>query len=178
MSSSNPLHDNLDDVFPQASNPYAAPREVDAPYTAEPHAGRLPVASQNRRLVNFLIDGVLTRFITYFASFVMALIYINANGPIEPDSENGLYVVSFFLSLALYALYFIVLEVSFGRTIGKLLTGTQVVNASGGKASLGQIVGRTFARLIPFEPLSFLFGDTTTGWHDTLSDTRVVRISR
>ena len=84
-------------------------------------------------------------------------------------------VVGTILGIAILALYFIVMEGIFGVTIGKLLTGTRVVNAKGGKPSFGQIVGRSFARMIPFEPFSFLFGDNTTGWHDSLSGTRVIR---
>jgi uncharacterized RDD family membrane protein YckC len=66
------------------------------------------------------------------------------------------------------------MEVAFGATVGKLITGTRVVSADGGSARAGQVIGRTFARIIPFEPLSFLVGDTTTGWHDSLSGTKVV----
>jgi hypothetical protein len=38
-------------------------------------------------------------------------------------------------------------------------------------------LGRSAARSIPFEPFSFL-GGQPTGWHDRLSETRVVRKAR
>jgi uncharacterized RDD family membrane protein YckC len=58
------------------------------------------------------------------------------------------------------------------RTPGKWVFGTVVVNESGGKPSFGRVLKRTFSRFIPFEPFSF-FGER--GWHDSLSDTLVVR---
>ena len=71
-------------------------------------------------------------------------------------------------------IYYVPQEAFWGRTIGKLITGTRVVSEDGGPASFGQVVGRTFARMIPFEPFSF-FGSTASGWHDSLSHTRVVQ---
>jgi len=38
-----------------------------------------------------------------------------------------------------------------------------------------QVLGRNLARLIPFEPISFL-GSTRTSWHDRLSGTRVITL--
>lgn len=175
MSSTNPLHDRLDDTFPQATNPYAATREVTPPQTAASRVGKSPAASQNRRLLNFIIDNILTRVLAYVGGGLLVLAYLSVSGPVQEGDEIGLWIFSVVVQLLLFASYFIILEGLFGITIGKLVTGTRVVNATGGKASWGQIVGRTFARAIPLEPLSFLFGDTTTGWHDTLSGTRVVR---
>ena len=37
-----------------------------------------------------------------------------------------------------------------------------------------QILGRSLARLIPFEAFSF-FGALGVGWHDSFSNTRVIR---
>ena len=61
--------------------------------------------------------------------------------------------------------------------MGKLITGTRVVTENGGKPRWGQIVGRSFARFIPFEALSVLFWNDKErrGWHDSLSKTCVVR---
>lgn len=81
----------------------------------------------------------------------------------------------FFFDLVVFMPYYIVLEAATGRTLGKLLTGTKVVDDAGEAPSFGQILGRTFSRLIPFEPLSF-FGVTVRGWHDRLSATHVVSV--
>lgn len=61
-----------------------------------------------------------------------------------------------------------------GRTIGKYGTGTKAVTILGGKPSNSDLLKRTFSRLVPFDALSF-FG--TNGWHDSWSDTRVVKIT-
>jgi uncharacterized RDD family membrane protein YckC len=55
-----------------------------------------------------------------------------------------------------------------------LITGCKVVNEKGGRPSFGQILGRTFARLIPFEAFSFL-GTTGRGLHDSVAKTFVVK---
>lgn len=79
-------------------------------------------------------------------------------------------------SLLATVVYYAAFEATSGRTLGKLVTGTRVVAEDGAPARFGQILGRTLARFIPFEPFSVLFGGTPPrGWHDSLSGTRVVR---
>jgi uncharacterized RDD family membrane protein YckC len=78
------------------------------------------------------------------------------------------------LIYVLWIIYYILMEHFFGATIGKFITGTRVVNYSGGKPSFWQILGRSFARLIPFEPFSFFGKGGSGGWHDSLSKTSVV----
>jgi uncharacterized RDD family membrane protein YckC len=63
-----------------------------------------------------------------------------------------------------------------GRTLGKLVTGTMVVDENGNKPEFSRIIGRTFCRLIPFDALSFL-GEEHSGWHDTISKTKVIKRS-
>jgi uncharacterized RDD family membrane protein YckC len=60
-----------------------------------------------------------------------------------------------------------------GRTLGKLITRTSVVDAEGRRPTFKQVLGRTFSRIIPFEPFSF-FGKDARGWHDSMSNTFVV----
>jgi uncharacterized RDD family membrane protein YckC len=72
--------------------------------------------------------------------------------------------------------YYIIFEGAFGWTVGKLITGTRVIRFDGRKPRFPQIVGRTAARFIPFEPFSLLGGGN--GWHDSMSGTRVVRVRR
>jgi hypothetical protein len=42
--------------------------------------------------------------------------------------------------------------------------------------TLPHLLGRTFSRIIPFEPFSFLDKNHPVGWHDSLSGTRVVSV--
>jgi uncharacterized RDD family membrane protein YckC len=48
----------------------------------------------------------------------------------------------------LAALYYVVLESVWGRTVGKLATGIRVVTATGDRAGFGRILGRTAFRLV------------------------------
>jgi uncharacterized RDD family membrane protein YckC len=69
--------------------------------------------------------------------------------------------------------YYLLTEGLYGRTLGKLITGTRVVTESGGRPSFGQIYKRTWLRAIPVEAFSFL--GARPGWHDRWSKTRVIR---
>lgn len=161
-----------------SENPYAAP--------VAPAASSLPdeygtngyrAASQGKRLVNFIIDFVAVRILSFAAGFTFGILFVVINGgEFTRDQEFMLNLAGFGISIATLLAYFVLLEGVGKVTIGKLLTGTRVVSANGGTASFGQIVGRSFARMIPFEPLSFLIGDKTSGWHDSLSGTRVIDV--
>ncbi len=70
--------------------------------------------------------------------------------------------------------YYVILEWNTGRTLGKLVMGTKVIDESGGNPSFKQIIGRSFARLIPFEAFTF-FGRQSHGLHDKLSKTYVIK---
>lgn len=61
-----------------------------------------------------------------------------------------------------------------GKTIGKLLTGTKVVDSTGGPASIKTAFLRSLCRYIPFEPFSFLSSDAR-GWHDSITKTWVIK---
>ena len=76
------------------------------------------------------------------------------------------------IGIAIGIIYFAVMEFSFGKTLGKMITKTKVVMADGSKPTFGTIFIRTLCRHIPFEPFSFLGGPV--GWHDSISKTRVV----
>jgi uncharacterized RDD family membrane protein YckC len=106
-------------------------------------------------------------------AILFAVAVIRALGPTEGREA----VIAVVALLAFFA-YYIVLEAAFGWTIAKLITGTRVVRIDGTKPTFPQALGRTFARFIPFEPFSVLFSDSKLGWHDSLSNTRVVKVRR
>jgi uncharacterized RDD family membrane protein YckC len=72
-------------------------------------------------------------------------------GP-PPDGDFASRVFDAWPGIIVYcliaALYYVVLEGTWGRTIGKRLTGIRVVSDFGGKAALGRIIGRTLLRPI------------------------------
>ncbi len=60
---------------------------------------------------------------------------------------------TFWLWLALAAAYFPVMEVLLGGALGKLATGTRVVNIHGQRPSWGQAITRTLLRLVEANPM-------------------------
>lgn len=152
-------------------NPYEAPKADlgGGEPLLEPEL--LPSAGMGARFLNFIIDGIIVRVV--MTVFVLGV--VSAGAASDPDSAAVLGAV---LALAVMFGYYIVLEGAFGWTIAKLITGTRVLRYDGGKARWPQVIGRTFARFIPFEPFSILFSSSTQGWHDSLSGTRVVKARR
>ena len=81
----------------------------------------------------------------------------------------------------MYFFYYYVCEYKWGKTLGKKICRTRVVNEDGTKPTRDTIAIRTLCRFIPFDSISFLFtdvdenGNMTRMWHDTISHTRVVR---
>ena len=149
----------------ESQNPYAPPQhdydQLDVPQAVIP-------AGQGARFVNLVID--------YFAqmaiSFVLGIVIVvlgGQQGAAFLESTPGIVI-----GIPILLAYYIGFEATTSRTLGKLITGTKVVNAEGGTPTLGQIVGRSFCRFIPFEPFSFL-GTPTRGWHDSIPKTFVVK---
>ena len=126
-------------------------------------------ASRGTRFVNSLIDN--------FGQWLLALLMGGMVGGaralfgVGPSEEVVGLVV-----LLLMPGYHVFFEYFFNKTPAKWLTRTRVVRVDGGRPRFMQIVGRTLARYVPFEPLSFL--SKTVGWHDRWSGTRVVRDTR
>lgn len=116
------------------------------------------------RFGHYLIDIVCIYVIAFALGFLM--------GILNPDfvlSMNGLEERIY--GMLIVALYYFVSEVTTQRTIGKLATNSLVVDEYGNKPSASTFLGRSFARIVPFEAFS-CFSDR--GWHDTWSKTYVV----
>jgi uncharacterized RDD family membrane protein YckC len=146
------------------NNPYMPPAE-DAPSPRLEPIPRMNEASGTQRAFTLLIDQVaMYALISVFIAF-----RLHQSGGKSTDEDLGFQVFSWFVLVG----YYIVLEATTGRTVGKLVMGTKVVTETGGVPTFGQIVGRSFARLVPFDPFSFLA--SKPGWHDRWSGTRVIR---
>lgn len=106
-----------------------------------------------RRLLGWLID--------FFPIWILSIA--------RPDMQLVFFVL-------IYIPYCIILEGVFNRTLGKLITGTVVISSKTfEKPSFGQILGRSFSRLIPFDGLSFISGKPR-GWHDSIPNTLVTTV--
>lgn len=156
-------------------NPYASPLTsgAAADSTFDMGIDELVPATRGRRFANFIVDQILGRVCVVVLFIGLSMVSDSAANWLANMSTG----MDFLVSTSLFLSYYFVQEAFFGRTIGKLITGTVVVNATGGRPSVGQALGRTLARVIPFEPFSAL-GTPPAPWHDSLSKTRVVRVTR
>jgi len=152
--------------FMQEDNPYNSPLETSF---VEPQVDSrsYEIASQGRRFLNLVIDGIAFRLI----GFVIVTGMVIAKW----DRFFTIPLSGILLDIFIFAVYYFTQEILLGRTLAKYITGTKVVTADGSKPVLFQIVARTLLRLVPFEPFSCL-GKRPVGWHDEYSGTRVVLV--
>src|SRR3954464_15456021 len=107
-------------------NPFAPPK-ADVTETEPPTQAEL--ASRIRRFLNMLIDIV--------GQFVLALVLMTIAFLIYPPLENSGFLQqegllsNYLLGGVVNTIYYVSSEALFGRTLGKLVTGTRVVTESG-----------------------------------------------
>jgi uncharacterized RDD family membrane protein YckC len=134
------------------------------------------LANKGARFFNFIIDQIIIIFIAICISILLDVIfYIQTVMEITKPlfiSENPKLTEYLFISLITFIYYFLS-EAYTGKTIGKWITGTLMVDSRGEKPPYSRILKRSFLRLIPFENISFL-GHRARGWHDQYSYTYVV----
>lgn len=127
-------------------------------------------ASKGIRFATIIIDTIFLYIIQAVITIPIVLSTYNSDTQDIGISEVSLQIMGVFIWL----LYYIILENANGKTLAKYLLKTKVVTVDGKKPTAGQIIGRTFSRIVPFEPFSFL-GSKSTGWHDDWSKTRVIK---
>lgn len=138
----------------------------------------LKIVDDNRvdkgiRFANYIID-LICYYVLFFGIFIIL-------GIIDPeiydwlDTLNGL--EDRLITLVGYVVFMILIEsMTQGRSIGKMITGTQVIMIDGSKPNFGNFIGRNLIRgIILIDQLSF-FGET--GLHDSWSNTRVIHKKR
>ncbi len=128
---------------------------------------KLP-ASVWKRLANYLIDYFASMILVFLLVLIFSLITKSVFNSEDPGIIGGI------LGIIIGLGYYLFFEGKWQRTPGKWATGTKVVRLDGTKPTFGQILGRTFSRYIPFEPLSFLVNGHPMSWHDRLPNTLVV----
>jgi uncharacterized RDD family membrane protein YckC len=138
-------------------------------------------ASQGQRFLNWLIDNLFMRFaLSYLTGMAIgALLAITA-----PDFLNelaysngrmtgGILLVAFLVGFLNYILYYTFCEKLFkGYTLGKLITGTRAIRQDGKELSFKDALLRSLCRFVPFEVFS---GFNTLTWHDSWTDTMVIK---
>lgn len=162
------------------SNPYAAP---SSEVTYVDDSGTFPPASVGKRFLNYLLDFGAMFVLSMGVGLLWALAFPEQLAESEAESSTSSTslvstgkVNDTMVGWAVLVIYYLIFEATTGRSLGKLITGTKVVTADQQhRASFLQILGRSIARLIPFEQFSILTSDHRM-WHDSLSKTIVVDV--
>lgn len=128
-------------------------------------AWQLVHASKGERLLHYIIDYTAEIALMVIIGMIFVPDWLASDSPLP----------SYLLAIIAHFAYYVTLEHSMnGKTLGKLITQTRVVTHEGYHPALSVILLRTLCRLVPFEPLSFLFNEPG-GWHDMWSKTWVVK---
>jgi uncharacterized RDD family membrane protein YckC len=123
--------------------------------------------NKKTRFLNLVIDSICfwVLWIIHVLLFDDFIKNIIGEGP---AINNTAYLLFF------YFVYNFLFELLFGRTIGKFLTGTKVVDNDLKKPTIKSLLIRNLCRLIPFDAFSYLIFEN--GWHDSISKTTIVNI--
>lgn len=156
-------------------NPYEAPAAPTNPELSRRGRVRgLRPAQKGRRFTNWFVDVIVRMILIELVGLAVEWLGVSEEFSEEFLESTTFVLLDFALGLLVAFTYYFVFEVTTGRTLGKYLTGTRVVDTLGNKPSTKAIVVRTLCRAIPFEILSFLPSDS--GWHDSFSGTKVVLV--
>lgn len=120
-------------------------------------------ASGGKRFLNSLIDTIML-----YVLFFIFLLVLGASGSgfaIEGPIRFAIYPIMF--------AYYVLMEGTTGKTIGKYITKTKVITEDGEKPTMTTALLRSLCRFIPFDAFSFL-GAAGRGWHDRFAASRVV----
>ncbi len=138
-------------------------------------------ATQGQRFLNWLIDNILMRFGLAFVSGVGFSLILAAISPEllqkianSTDRFSGpVLIFSLFVGYFNYIVYYTLCEKLFkGYTLGKLITGTKAIRQDGQELTFKDALLRSLSRCVPFEVFS---GFSTLTWHDSWTDTMVVK---
>ncbi len=112
-------------------------------------------ASVGQRIANYLIDLVAFYLLVSLAGIFIGLYYVSTGEALNQES-GGFVAITYLVSFALFFIYYTLFEGSKGKTLGKLITKTKVVQEDG-------------------EAFSVFFGIKM--WHDSWTKTMVVKNS-
>jgi len=151
-------------------NPYSAPATPVAESGIE--TGALTNAGKGRRFGTLVVDSIVSSL--FWLVPTVALIFVSGPEVVEGISP----FLDFGIRIAVGIAYYVCFEAMLGRTPGKYVFGTRVVDERGLPPSFRQALLRTLCRYVPFEALSLLFSPDNVAWHDTWPKTRVVLVPK
>ncbi|WEK37128.1 MAG: RDD family protein [Candidatus Pseudobacter hemicellulosilyticus] len=130
-------------------------------------------ASTGARLANYLID-IVCFYIVYLGGLILVLSIAPADSSFSLFFQNINPWMDRLLTLLSYGCFMFLVEgFGKGRTLGKLITGTKAMHRDYPTFGWSDAFRRGMARMIPFDQLTGLTGHP---WHDTLTQTMVVKV--
>lgn len=147
---------------------YKRERDALGNVSREPYQAKIKrkvnVVNGWQRFGHYMIDFVILYGMNFGLGFLIAVVNPTSEILTEP-------LYSYAIGWTILVAYYFISENTMQRTIGKFATKSVVINEYAQKPSNEQLIGRSFARLVPFEAFSCL---ADRGWHDTWSKTYVV----
>lgn len=132
------------------------------------------MADRGLRFANFLLDGIAFLLFSFTSGIVLGIFLAFFWFEGLQQMEQWGFGVNLLVSVLSGIIFYTLFETITGRTPGKYITGTRVVNVDGTKPGFVTILIRSLVRFIPLDPFSFL-GLQPTGWHDRVSHTAVIK---
>ncbi len=130
----------------------------------------LQQASAGKRFANYLIDVVCWMAVIFVGSIVYySIVGIDQSG----DGGSKDLMLQLIGTVSYIVLMALIEGLTRGKSLGKLITGTRVVNGDGSRISFKTALLRSLSRIVPFEPFSAL-GSPSYPWHDKWTHTYVV----
>ena len=118
------------------------------------------------RFLNWFIDTVLSLLI--YILIVRFIISGQTITEIQGRMLKYIFIVFNFI-------YYFIFEAYLSKTPAKYITRTSVNSSNNQTISFSQILIRSIARYIPFEPLFIFFREDKKSLHDVLSKTQTIK---
>lgn len=134
---------------------------------------KLIPASKKKRFGTYVIDMICFYIILIFATMVLLSDNEQLIAVVESVNTDDQLIFQFIILILLLAYYIFWESMCKGKTPGKWIMQTRVLEYDGSIPSLDTISKRSFIRIVPFDALSF-FGSGPDGWHDRWSKTIVI----
>jgi uncharacterized RDD family membrane protein YckC len=135
------------------------------------------------RLIAYIIDSIIIAIPTAIIWFIITLAVIFS--PLSFFAAYGFYLLFPFILGIIEVLYFVILDVSWGATIGKRVLGLQVQMVNGGKVPFDKAFIRNISKIFwLFLVLDWLIAIVTPGadrrqkYTDRMAGTTVVQVKQ
>jgi len=137
------------------------------------------------RLIALIIDGIIFAIISWILSLLLFVPLLFTGALFGFWATWGYVLVLPFVAGILWVLYSVILEVSWGATIGKRILGLQVQTVSGSKITIDKAFIRNISKIFwLFLILDWLVAVATPGadrrqkYSDRIAGTTVVQVSQ